>query len=59
VTIGSQGELVIVEFPDMYALNAWYNSPEYQPLISWADALQVCRSQGHTPIDRTCSLKEL
>jgi len=25
--------VVIVEFPDMAALNAWYNSPEYQPLI--------------------------
>ena len=26
--------VVIVEFPDMDALNAWYNSPEYQPLIA-------------------------
>jgi uncharacterized protein (DUF1330 family) len=25
---------VIIEFPDMAALNAWYNSPEYQPLIA-------------------------
>jgi len=25
--------VVIIEFPDMAALNAWYNSPEYQPLI--------------------------
>jgi len=25
--------VVIVEFPDMAALNAWYNSPEYEPLI--------------------------
>ena len=23
----------MIEFPDMAALNAWYNSPEYQPLI--------------------------
>jgi len=25
--------VVIIEFPDMAALNAWYRSPEYQPLI--------------------------
>jgi uncharacterized protein (DUF1330 family) len=25
--------VVIIEFPDMAALNAWYTSPEYQPLI--------------------------
>ena len=25
--------VVIIEFPDMVALNAWYNAPEYQPLI--------------------------
>jgi uncharacterized protein (DUF1330 family) len=24
---------VIIEFPDMAALMAWYESPEYQPLI--------------------------
>ncbi len=24
---------VIIEFADMAALNAWYESPEYQPLI--------------------------
>jgi uncharacterized protein (DUF1330 family) len=24
--------MVVIEFPDMDALNAWYNSPEYQPL---------------------------
>lgn len=28
------GRVVIVEFPDMAALDAWYTSPEYQPLIS-------------------------
>lgn len=28
------GRVVIVEFPDMAALNAWYNSPDYQPLIA-------------------------
>jgi uncharacterized protein (DUF1330 family) len=26
--------VVIVEFPDMASLNAWYRSPEYQPLIA-------------------------
>ncbi len=25
--------VVIIEFPSMEALNAWYGSPEYQPLI--------------------------
>jgi uncharacterized protein (DUF1330 family) len=26
--------VVIIEFPDMDALNAWYTSAEYQPLIT-------------------------
>jgi uncharacterized protein (DUF1330 family) len=26
--------VVIIEFPDMVALKAWYDSPEYQPLIA-------------------------
>ena len=26
--------VVIVEFPDMASLRAWYSSPEYQPLIA-------------------------
>ncbi|MBV8848432.1 MAG: DUF1330 domain-containing protein [Methylobacteriaceae bacterium] len=26
--------VVIVEFPDVTALNAWYNSAEYRPLIA-------------------------
>jgi uncharacterized protein (DUF1330 family) len=26
--------VVIIEFPDMAALNAWYSSPDYQPLIA-------------------------
>ena len=26
--------VVIIEFPDMNALDAWYTSPEYQPLIA-------------------------
>ena len=25
---------MIIEFPDMDALNSWYNAPEYQPLIA-------------------------
>jgi uncharacterized protein (DUF1330 family) len=30
--------VVIIEFPDMAALNAWYRSPEYQPLIALRQA---------------------
>ena len=26
--------VVITEFPDMASLDAWYTSPEYQPLIA-------------------------
>ena len=26
--------MVVIEFPDMQALEAWYNSLEYQPLIA-------------------------
>jgi uncharacterized protein (DUF1330 family) len=26
--------VVIIEFPDMASLNAWYRSAEYQPLIA-------------------------
>jgi len=26
--------VVIIEFPDMQALDRWYNSPEYQPMIA-------------------------
>jgi uncharacterized protein (DUF1330 family) len=26
--------VVVIEFPDMAMLNAWYHSPEYQPLIA-------------------------
>jgi uncharacterized protein (DUF1330 family) len=29
----SRERVVIIEFPDMDALNAWYTAPEYQPLI--------------------------
>ncbi len=28
------GRAVIIEFPDKAALDAWYNAPEYQPLIA-------------------------
>jgi uncharacterized protein (DUF1330 family) len=28
------GRVVIVEFPDMASLHAWYSTPEYQPLIA-------------------------
>jgi len=28
------GRVVIIEFPDMAALNAWYTSSEYRPLIA-------------------------
>ena len=30
--------VVIIEFPDMVALNGWYNSPEYQPLVALRQA---------------------
>ena len=26
--------MVIIEFPDMAAIEAWYHSPEYRPLIA-------------------------
>lgn len=32
------GRVVIVEFPDMAALNAWYASPDYRPLIALRQA---------------------
>jgi uncharacterized protein (DUF1330 family) len=32
--------VVIIEFPDMAAINAWYTSPEYQPLIGLRKACQ-------------------
>ncbi len=30
----SPERVVIIEFPDMAALDAWYKAPEYQPLIA-------------------------
>lgn len=32
--------VVVIEFPDMAAINAWYASPEYQPLIELRKACQ-------------------
>jgi len=26
--------IVVIEFPDMAAIKAWYNSPEYAPLLA-------------------------
>ena len=37
--------VVVIEFPDMDALNAWYTSPEYQPLTD-TTALSMARAQG-------------
>ena len=28
------GRVAVIEFPNSNALDAWYNSPEYQPLIA-------------------------
>jgi uncharacterized protein (DUF1330 family) len=33
-TLRPPDRVVIIEFPDMSALNAWYNSAEYRPLIA-------------------------
>lgn len=30
----SPGRMVIIEFPDMAALEAWYNSPDYAPVLA-------------------------
>jgi uncharacterized protein (DUF1330 family) len=32
--VWSPDRVVIIEFPDMTALQAWYRSPEYEPLIA-------------------------
>ena len=34
--------LVVIEFPDMAALEAWYASPEYKPLL----AIRLSASDG-------------
>ncbi len=33
--------VVIIDFPNMAALNAWYRSPEYQPLIALRQAAAI------------------
>ena len=33
-SLGQPDRAVILEFPDMAALNAFYNSPEYQPIFA-------------------------
>ena len=35
--------VVVIEFPDMAAINAWYASPEYQPLI---ELRKSCQSEN-------------
>jgi uncharacterized protein (DUF1330 family) len=35
-------EVVIIEFPDIDALNAWYTAPEYQTIIKLR---KECRSE--------------
>ena len=42
--------VVIIEFPDMDSLNAWYNSPEYQPLI-------VLRKESTSDMDMLITLE--
>ena len=32
--------VVVIEFPDRAAIDAWYTSPEYQPLIELRQACQ-------------------
>ncbi|TBC25579.1 DUF1330 domain-containing protein (plasmid) [Rhizobium ruizarguesonis] len=44
--------LVIVEFPDMESLMAWYNSPEYAPLLE----LRKMHYHGPLPL-RVSSLR--
>jgi antibiotic biosynthesis monooxygenase (ABM) superfamily enzyme len=39
--------VVIIEFPDMDALNAWYTAPEYQPLIKLR---KECTSEMDMPV---------
>src|SRR5262245_66671845 len=56
--------VVIIEFPDMDSLNAWYNSPEYQPLIALPFVKiykRPCWSQTASDIDTVSadSLKTL
>ena len=42
--------VAIIEFPDMDALNGWYNSAEYQPLIA-------LRKQSTSDLDMLLTLE--
>jgi len=42
--------VVIIEFPDMANLNAWYNSAEYQPLFE-------LRKQSTSELDMVITLE--
>jgi uncharacterized protein (DUF1330 family) len=42
--------VVIIEFPDMASLDAWYSSPEYQPLIA-------LRKQSTSELDMLITLE--
>src|SRR5947209_17408706 len=42
--------VVIIEFPDMASLDAWYRSPEYQPLIA-------LRKQSTSDLDMLITLE--
>jgi uncharacterized protein (DUF1330 family) len=42
--------VVIIEFPDIDSLNAWYNSAEYQPLI-------VLRKESTSDLDMLITLE--
>jgi len=44
--------VVIIEFPDMASLSAWYTSPEYQPLIA-------LRKSCTSPQDMTFTMEGL
>ena len=44
--------VVIIEFPDMVSLDAWYNSVEYQPLFA-------LRKQSTSDMDMVITLESL
>lgn len=43
---GLADRVAIVEFPDMAALHAWYNSSEYEPLIELRKSAVVLDSES-------------
>ena len=51
--------VVIIEFPSMEALNAWYTSPEYQPLIALRSMVENSFLEGPTFISRTVAHRRL